>query len=223
MISIVSPRTRNLPREKSTSLRSYCIATKRADEGVAADALADLQGDHRLQILLGSTEAVDAGDSGDHDDIATAQQRVRRGVAQALDLGVDRGVLLDEGVRLRHVGLWLVVVVIRDEVLDRVVREELAELVGELRGERLVVREHECRSLHLLDQPGRRRGLAGTGRAEQHDVGLPGVDAAGELGDRLGLITARRVLADDLERTDETGGLHDYSLGTTTDIAARSR
>src|SRR5690606_41580513 len=38
-----------------------------------------------------------------------------------------------EGVRLRHVGLGLVVVVVRDEVLDGVVRHELAELVGELR------------------------------------------------------------------------------------------
>ena len=32
--------------------------------------------------------------------------------------------------------------------------------------------------LHLLDEPGRGRRLAGTGRAEQHDVGLAGVDAA---------------------------------------------
>jgi hypothetical protein len=33
--------------------------------------------------------------------------------------------LLDEGVGARHVGLGLVVVVIGDEILDRVVREEV--------------------------------------------------------------------------------------------------
>ena len=46
--------------------------------------------------------------------------------------------------RRGHVGLGLVVVVVGDEVLDRVVREELAELAVQLRGERLVVRQHHA-------------------------------------------------------------------------------
>ena len=144
------------------------------------------------------------------DDVAPAQQRVRRRVPQSLDLGVDRRVLLDEGVGLRHVGLGLVVVVVRDEVLDRVVRHELAELGGELRGERLVVREHERGPLHLLDEPRGGRRLARAGGAEEHDVGLAGVDAAGELRDRGGLVAARPVLAHDLERTDGSRGLHAF-------------
>jgi hypothetical protein len=48
---------------------------------------------------------------------------------------VDRAVLLDEQVALRDVGLGLVVVVVADEVLDRVLRKELAELAVELRRE----------------------------------------------------------------------------------------
>ena len=119
-------------------------------------------------------------------------------------------VLLDEGVGLRHVGLWLVVVVVRDEVLDGVVGHELAELVRELGGQGLVVGEHERGPLHLLDEPGRRRRLAGSGGTEQHDVGLAGVDAPGELGDGRRLITARRVLADDLERAHGTCRLHAF-------------
>ena len=146
----------------------------------------------------------------DHDDVAPAQQRVRRGVPQPLDLGVDRRVLLDEGVGLRDVGLGLVVVVVRHEVLDGVVRHELAELGRELRRERLVVREDERGPLHLLDEPGRGRGLAGAGRAEQHDIGLAGVDPAGEFGDRGGLVAARPVVAHDLEGTDGSGGLHAF-------------
>ncbi|MBG9885172.1 hypothetical protein ABE10_00935, partial [Bacillus toyonensis] len=90
------------------------------DEGVAVIPLADLQRHHRAKVLLRGSEAVDAGHRRDHDDISPAEQRVRRRVAQALHLGVDRGVLLDEGVGLRDVCLGLVVVVIRDEVLDRV-------------------------------------------------------------------------------------------------------
>ena len=60
------------------------------------------------------------------------------------------GVLLDVRVGRGQVRLGLVVVVVRDEVLDGVVGEELAELVAELRGERLVVRDHERRP---LDRP----------------------------------------------------------------------
>ena len=117
-------------------------------------------------------------------------------------------VLLDEGVGLRDVGLGLVVVVVADEVLDGVVRQQVAELGGELRRERLVVRHHEGRALHLLDEPGGRRRLAGSGRAEQHDIGLARVDAVRELFDRGRLIAARDVVADHLEGADRAGGLH---------------
>ena len=71
------------------------------------------------------------------------EDRRRRGMAQSVDVVVAGGVLLDVEVGLRDVRLWLVVVVVGDEVLDRVRGEELAELVAELRGERLVVGDHE--------------------------------------------------------------------------------
>ena len=47
---------------------------------------------------------------------------------EPLHLLIQRGVLLDIGVRLRDIGLGLVVVVVGDEVLDGVVGEELAQL-----------------------------------------------------------------------------------------------
>jgi hypothetical protein len=54
-------------------------------------------------------------------------------VAHAVDLLVDGRVLLDIGVGARDIGLGLVVVVVRDEILDRVLREEALELAVELR------------------------------------------------------------------------------------------
>src|SRR3712207_7473992 len=44
-----------------------------------------------------------------------------------------------------------VVVVVRDEVLDGVVGQQLAELVGQLCGQRLVGRHDQRRALHLLE------------------------------------------------------------------------
>jgi hypothetical protein len=104
--------------------------------------------DH-LEIGFRIAEAVDA------DTVATTrqsslQQRLGGGQAHLLDVLVDRGVLLDEGVGGRHVGLGLVVVVVGDEVLDRVVREELAELAVQLRGQGLVVGHDDRRALQFL-------------------------------------------------------------------------
>ena len=62
---------------------------------------------------------------------------------EAVDLVVDRRVLLDVGVAGGDVGLGLVVVVVGHEILDPVAREELAELVGQLGGEGLVGRQHD--------------------------------------------------------------------------------
>ena len=145
-------------------------ADQPAQQRVPLDLLADLQPDHPAHVLLRRAEAVDRRHGGDHDHVAPGQQRVGGRVPEPLDLLVERGVLLDVGVGLRNVRLGLVVVVVGDEVLDRVAREELPQLVGELRGQGLVGLHDQDRALQPLGQPGHRRGLAGAGGAEQHDV-----------------------------------------------------
>ena len=105
--------------------------------------------------------------AGDDDHVASLEQRPGRGVAQLVDLVVARRVLLDVRVAARQVRLGLVVVEVGDEVLDRVVREEVAELAVQLRGERLVVGEDERRLARVLDDLGDGEGLAGAGRAQQ--------------------------------------------------------
>ena len=74
-----------------------------------------------LVVRVRRAEAEDRGHRRDDDHVAAREQRRRGGVAQAVDLLVDRRVLLDVEVPRGHVGLGLVVVVVRDEVLDGVV------------------------------------------------------------------------------------------------------
>ena len=140
---------------------------------VARHLVADLQLDRAVQVGLRGAEAVDARHRRHHHHIAPRQQARRRRVPQPLDVVVDRAVLLDVGVGLRDVRLGLVIVVVRDEIFNRVVRQHLPQLVGELRGQRLVRRHHQGGPLQPLDQPGRRRRLAGTRGAQQHHVVLP--------------------------------------------------
>ena len=141
-----------------------------AQHRVAVVLLPHPQPHHAVDVLLRGAEAVDARHRRHHDHVAPGQQAVGGRVAQPLDLLVDRAVLLDVGVGLRDVGLGLVVVVVGDEVLDRVAREQLPQLVGELGGQGLVGLQHQQRPLHLLGDPGHRGRLAGAGGAEEHDV-----------------------------------------------------
>ena len=160
---------------------------------VAVGLLADREEDDALLVLLRRAEAVDAGDGGDDDRVPAREQVRRRRVAEPVDVVVPGRVLLDVEVGLRDVRLGLVVVVVGDEVLDRVLREELAELVAELRCERLVVRDHERRFLRLLDDPRHRRRLAGAGGAEQRLVALARADGARDLLDRPRLVAGGDV------------------------------
>ena len=58
------------------------------------------------------------------------EQRAGCGVPEPIDLVVDVRLLLDVGVGLGDVGLRLVVVVVRHEILRRVVRKVVLELGG---------------------------------------------------------------------------------------------
>ncbi len=85
-------------------------------------------------------------------------------MTKAIDLFVDLCVFLDERVRDWHVRFGLVVVVVRDEVVDDIVREITFELLCKLGGEGFVVCDHECGLLNLLNDVGHRKCLASCSR-----------------------------------------------------------
>ena len=175
------------------------------DELALVDPVAELQREGHRGIGLDRADAVDAGDRGDDDDVVALQHRARRGVAHAVDLLVDVGFLLDIGVGARDVGLRLVIVVVGDEILDRIVGKEAPELAVELRRQRLVGREDQRRALGRLDHLGHGEGLAGAGDAEQHLVALVGAHALDQLVDRLRLVALRLEFRHDPERPPALG------------------
>ncbi len=166
---------------------------QRLDQRVARDLAAALQLDHHARIGLDRADAVDAGHGGHDDDVVAFQQRLRGRMAHAVDLLVDRAVLLDVGVRARHIGFGLVVVVVADEILHRVVGKELLHLAVELGRQRLVRRQDQGRLLHRLDHLGHGEGLARAGDAQQHLVALARQHARHQLADRRRLVAGRLV------------------------------
>ena len=188
-----------------------------AQQGGAVDLLALVQPEGHRLVVLQRADAVDAGHRGHDDHVVALHQRARRGVAHAVDLLVDRRVLLDVGVGARHVGFGLVVVVVGDEILDRVLREEALHLAVELRGQRLVGRQHQRRPLLRGDDVGHGEGLARAGDAQQHLVALAVRHALDELADRLGLVAGRLVVGHQLE------GLAADRLGPPLDVRHEER
>ena len=166
---------------------------------VAVDALSPLERQQHAVVRLRRAEAVDARHAGDDDDVAPLEQRARRRQPHAVDLVVDGRFLLDVGVGGGNVGFGLVVVVVADEVLDRVLGEEPLELLVELGGERLVVRHHQRRAVHRRDHLRHREGLPRPGDAEQHLVRVAAVQPFNQFGDRADLIPAYLEVTDKLE------------------------
>ena len=159
---------------------------------VLLHALAQRQ--RHVLVLRRVAHRVDARHGRDDDHVPPLGQRRRRAVAQPVDLVVDGGVLLDVGVRRGDIRLGLVVVVVGHEVLHRVLGEQLFELRAQLRRQRLVVRQHQRRPLHALDDVGHRKGLARAGHAQQHLRAQPVLDALHELVNGLRLISRGLVL-----------------------------
>ncbi len=170
-----------------------------AQHTVSSIAPTDSQPQDGGPVVHRRTEAVDAGHAGHDDHVPALEQRPCGGVAQLVDLVVAAGVLLDVRVAARQVRLRLVVVEVADEVLDRVVREEVAELAVELRRERLVVGQHQGGPVDLLDDPRDGGRLARACGAQQDLVLGPLADPLDQPLDGLRLVAGGLEGCDELE------------------------
>ena len=112
-------------------------------------------------------------------------------MTQFVDLVVDGEILFDISIRAGNVRFRLIVVVIGNEKLHAVLGEKLPELVAQLRGERLVVRDHERGAAAVFDDVRHREGLAAPRHAQKHLRAQSVPNSLGELFDRLRLIAGR--------------------------------
>ena len=104
--------------------------------------------------------SVEAGNAGDHDHVPSPGHQGRGGAeTQLVDLVVDAEVFLDVSISGRKVGFRLVIVVIGNEILHRIGREEALEFSVQLGGQCLVVAQDQGRALQLLDDIRHREGL----------------------------------------------------------------
>ena len=109
---------------------------------VAAYAHAGTHAHHHTLILAGIAHGIDAGNAGNDDYVLALAHGGGGGVAQAVNLLVDGGVLFNVGIGGGDVGFRLVVIVIAYKVLHRALRKEGAQLAAKLGRQGFVVGQH---------------------------------------------------------------------------------
>ncbi len=189
---------------EACSLQRLVVALVLQIDQVAEDRVAPVlaalaQPEDRGAVVDRGAEAVDAADAGDDDHVAPLEQGVGRRVAELVDLVVPAGVLLDVGIGAGQVRLGLVVVEVADEVLDRVLREELPEFRVQLGRQRLVVSQHQGRLLVLGDGPGYGRRFARSRCTQERLVAHALGQSVDQTLDRRGLVSGRLKIRDHLE------------------------
>ncbi len=88
-------------------------------------------------------------------------------MAQLVDFLIDGSVLFNIGVGMGNVGFRLVIIIVTDEIFHRILREEFFEFAAELGRQGLVMGNDQGGPLHLGDDIGNGKGLAGAGNAKQ--------------------------------------------------------
>src|SRR5205814_2195515 len=102
------------------------------EEIVALDNLAFFEVDHHALVIAGRAQPIDAGDTGDDDDVLPTDKSARCGQAEAIDVLVDEGIFFNVDVPLRDIGFRLILVVVTDEVMNGVAWKEAAKFFVEL-------------------------------------------------------------------------------------------
>ena len=113
---------------------------------------------------------IDARHRGDDDHIIPLQQSAGGRVAHTVNLFVDLTFFFNIGVGTRHIGLWLVIVVIAHEILNGIVGEKSLKLAIKLGCEGFVGGENNCGALGVLNDPGHSERFARACGAQKHLV-----------------------------------------------------
>ena len=147
----------------------------------------------RRHILRGA-QAVDTTHRRHHYHIfPPAEQRRSSRKTQSIYLLVDTQVFINIGIGGGDVGFGLVVVVVRNEILHRVVREERLHLRIQLCRKGLVVAHDKRRAIQLCYHVRHREGLAAARNAQQHLRVSTCLDAVHQGLYRLRLVARRLV------------------------------
>ena len=125
------------------------------------------QGKHHALVFFRISQTIDTGNRRYDNHVFSLNQSRCGTVPHLINLVINRRILRNICVRGRHIGLRLIIIIIRHKILNRIVRKKRLELAVKLCCKRLIVRYDERRLIQLRDNICHREGLAGAGYTEQ--------------------------------------------------------
>ena len=184
---------------ESTALEINIIAVvldlnQLADHIVAVADHPRPQRNHHVMVIDRAAQSVDTGNGGNNDHIAALGKSGCRRMAEFVDIVIDRGILLNISIRLRYIGLRLVIIIITHKILYSIFREVGLHLAVELGGKGLIMRQDQGGLIQRLYHIGHGESLAGTGHAKQGLTLIPLPESLYQSLDCLRLIARRRIL-----------------------------
>ena len=117
------------------------LQSQALEDFILANLLFDREAERHIAIGFGCANTINAADRRDDDDVTTLKQAARCAVPHAVDVLVDGAFFFNEGVGAWDVGLGLVIVVVTDEIFDRIVWEEFFHFAIQLGRQGFVVRK----------------------------------------------------------------------------------
>ena len=173
---------------KRLIIAAILLANQIGDDLALVIGLASFQVLCHRAIGLDRADAIDARYRGDDDHVIAFQQRSRGGVAHAINLFVDLAFFFNERIAARHIGLWLIIVIIADKILYGISGEKPFEFAIELRRQGFVWCQNQRWALGLFDHFGHGKGFASSGGTKQHLIVLAAIDPLYQFADCGGLI-----------------------------------
>lgn len=122
-------------------------------------------------------------------------------MTQSIYFFVDGGFFLDVSTCLHDIRLWLIIVIIRHEIMHCIFWEKFLEFLGKLSSESFIVRENQCWTLELRDDIRHRKSLSRSGHTEKCLEIISLLDRINELPYGVALVTSRGIWGIEFEHS----------------------
>ena len=110
-------------------------------------------------VISGVTDTVNTRDRTNNHRVAPFKQALGRRQPHLFNMLINRRVFFDKEITRRHVGLGLVVVVVRHKILNRIFWKKFPHLSIKLRRKRFVGSQNKRRSTQTRDHIGHGEGF----------------------------------------------------------------
>ena len=184
---------------KLTPRRTHVIThikriNQHPQQPIPAQPLTNTDINHRTTQRSRTPHAINTRHRRDNHNIPPARKQSRQcRQPQTVNLIINRKILLNIRVRMRQISLRLIIVIVRNIILNRILRKKLLHLSIKLGSQRLVMTQNQRRTIHIRNHISNSESLTRTRNTQQHLSTTAPNNTLRQLTNSLRLITRRTI------------------------------